>query len=188
MRTDGGRTLAAWGMGMAILVATIAFSTLLLSYFYLRVESPQWPPAGVDDPALWRGVAAAVAVVAAAIALGWARRSIGRGSTRRLSIGVLAGGALTAAGGLIQVADLRTLDFSAQDHAYGSIVYVVAGAMVALALVGCVIDGVVLSAAVRGHFTPRRHAAIINAHRYAMVLAGLWAIGAATLYLTPRLT
>ena len=46
VRTDGGRTLAMWGMGLAMLVGTIAFSTLLLSYFYLRVESPRWPPGG----------------------------------------------------------------------------------------------------------------------------------------------
>ena len=58
--------------------------------------------------------------------------------------------------------------------------------MVALALVGLVIDGVVLAAALRTEFTPRRHAAVINVHRYAVVLASLWVIGAATLYLTPR--
>ena len=188
VRTDGGRSLAAWGMGLALLVATIAFATLLLSYFYLRVESPQWPPAGVTDPALWRGGVAAGSVIAAAIALGWARHMIEDGASRRLSLGLLAGGALTALGGLVQIADLRTLDFTAQDHAYGSIFYVVTGAMVALALVGCVIHGVVLTAAARGEFTRRRHAAVINAHRYALVLAGLWLIGAATVYLTPRLT
>ena len=38
VRTDGGRTLASWGMGLAILVGVIAFSTILLSYFYLRAR------------------------------------------------------------------------------------------------------------------------------------------------------
>ena len=58
--------------------------------------------------------------------------------------------------------------------------------MIALALVGVVIDGVVLAAAMRGRFSRRRHAAVANAHRFAVVLAALWVIGAATLYLTPR--
>ena len=53
VRVDGGRTLATWGMGMAILVAAIAFGTALLGYFYLRIENETWPPPGVADPA-WR--------------------------------------------------------------------------------------------------------------------------------------
>ena len=186
VRTDGGRTLAMWGMGLAMLVGAIAFSTLLLSYFYLRVESPEWPPAGVGDPAVGRGVAASVAVVAGAIVIGWARRQIADGAARALSIRLAVGGALTALGGLIQIADLASLEFSAQDHAYGSIVYVLGGGMITLALIGVVIDGVVLAAAAQGRFNRRHHAAVANAHRYAVMLAGLWLIGAATLYLTPR--
>ena len=50
VRVDGGRTLATWGMGMAILVAAVAFGTALLGYFYLRIENEDWPPPGVPDP------------------------------------------------------------------------------------------------------------------------------------------
>jgi cytochrome c oxidase subunit I+III len=188
VRTDGGRSLASWGMGLALLVAAIAFSTLLLAYFYLVTESPQWPPDGVDEPGLTLGAVATVAIVSAAVAIGRARRDIEGGETARLRVGLVVGGALIAAGGVVQVAELVGLDFSAQDHAYGSIFYLMAIGMVALALAGLVIVGVVLAAALRNEFTSRRHAAVINAHRYAVVLASLWVIGAATLYLAPRLT
>jgi cytochrome c oxidase subunit I+III len=175
-------------MGLALLVAAIAFSTLLLAYFYLVTESPQWPPDGVDEPGLTLGAVATVAIVAAAVAIGRARRDIEGGETARLRVGLVVGGALIAAGGVVQVVELVGLDFSAQDHAYGSIFYLMAIGMVALALAGLVIVGVVLAAALRNEFTSRRHAAVINAHRYAVVLASLWVIGAATLYLAPRLT
>ena len=91
---------------------------------------------------------------------------------------------LTPLGGSIQVADLTSLEFSAQDHAYGSIFYVLAGGMVALALVGVVIDGVVLAAALRGRVQPappRRRGQRPPLRRRAR---RLWVIGAATLYLT----
>ena len=94
---------------------------------------------------------------------------------------------LTLVAGGLQLYDLTTLDFSAQDHAYGSIFYLVAGFLLALALVGLVIDGVVVGAAVRGEFTPRRHAAVTNATRYWIALFVMWVIGTATLYLVPRM-
>ena len=190
VRTDGGRSLAAWGMGLALLVAAIAFSTLLLSYFYLRHREPAVAarrrrrtrpdrlapsPAGADRRRR-RGDRAG------------ATRHRASGRPSRLRIGLVVGGVLIAAGGVVQVVDLAGLDFSAQDHAYGSIVLPLSAGMVALALVGLVIVGVVLAAALRDEFTSRRHAAVINVHRYAVVLASLWVIGAATLYLTPRLT
>ena len=190
MRTDGGRTLAAWGMGLALLVATIAFSTLLLSYFYLRVENPQWPPDGVDRPGCcWARRRRRRRHRAAAIAIGWARhhdRATARSPTARRS-GSSLGGALTAARRAASRSPTwRSLDFSAQDHAYGSIFYVLAGAMIALALVGCRHRRRrARRRAAAASSRRRRHAAVINAHRYAVVLAALWVIGAATLYLTP---
>jgi cytochrome c oxidase subunit I+III len=188
VRVDGGRTLAAWGMGLAILVGAIAFSTLLLAYFYLLTESPQWPPDGVDEPGLVLGAIASAAIVVGAAALGRARRDIESGESARLRVGLAVAGALVAVGGIVQVLDLASVDFSAQDHAYGSIFYLLGGGMAALALVGLVIIGVVLAAATRNEFTSRRHAAVINAHRYAVASASLWVVGAATLYLTPHLT
>jgi cytochrome c oxidase subunit I+III len=188
VRTDGGRTLAAWGMGLALLVAAIAFSTLLLAYFYLRVESDAWPPPAVGDPPLWLPALSALAAIVAAAATASARRQIEAGSSSRLVVSSAAALVLTASAGLLLIAHLAGLPFSAQDHAYGSIYYVLAGALVAMAVIGVVIDGVVLVAARRRLFTPRRHAAVINAHRFAVVLAAMWIIGTATLTLTPPLT
>ena len=188
VRTDGGRTLASWGMGMALLVAAIAVSTLLLSYFYLRAENPQWPPTGVDDPALGWAAVSLVAAIGAAIASGWARHQIRAGAGRSLVGGLAVSVVLTIGAGLALFVDLLGLDFSAQDHAYGSIFYLLAGALIVLAVIGLVVHGVVLVAAGQGKMTSRRHSAVTNTYRYTTVMAALWLVCSATLYLTPLVT
>ena len=68
-----------------------------------------------------------------------------------------------------------------------SFLNLVAGFLLALALIGLVIDCVVVGAAVRGEFTRRRYAAVTNATRYWIALFVMWVMGTATLYLVPRL-
>ena len=187
VRVDGGRTLATWGMGMSLLVAAVAFSTLLLTYFYLRIENPSWPPDGVADPALGPAAIAAVAVCVSALSVRRAHRGISDGSTATLCNGLVGAGVLTVVAGALQVYDLTTLEFRAQDHAYGSIFYLLAGFLLALALIGLVILSVVLGGVAKGHFSPRRHAAVTNTGRYWSAFTAMWLIGSATLYLVPRL-
>ena len=83
--------------------------------------------------------------------------------------------------------DLTTLDFSAQDHAYGSIFYLVAGTC----------SPSRWSASYRrrrrrGRGPRRVHAAalpaVTNATRYWIALCTMWVIGTATLYLVPRIS
>ena len=184
---DGGRTLATWGMGMSLLVAAVAFSTLLLTYFYLRIENPSWPPEGVADPALGPAAIAAVAVCVSALSVRRAHRGISGGSTATLRNGLVGAGVLTVVAGALLIYDLTTLDFRAQDHAYGSIFYLLAGFLLALALIGLVILSVVLGGVAKGQFSPRRHAAVTNTARYWSAFTAMWLIGSATLYLVPRL-
>ncbi len=69
VRSTGSPTLTAWAVGLALLVVAIAFATFLLAYFYLRVESPVWPPPGVARPALGRAALAALAMLAGVLTL-----------------------------------------------------------------------------------------------------------------------
>lgn len=39
-----------WGIALLIATEAALFGTLIASYFYLRVETPVWPPAGVSVP------------------------------------------------------------------------------------------------------------------------------------------
>jgi heme/copper-type cytochrome/quinol oxidase subunit 3 len=46
----GGPSLAFWGMAMLIASEATLFGTFIGSYFYLRFESPHWPPLGTPEP------------------------------------------------------------------------------------------------------------------------------------------
>ena len=121
-RTAGAHSpRGAWGWRCSS--PTIAFSTLLLAYFYLSRRARSGRPTGVDEPGVGAGAVAAVAIVAAAVAIGRARREIAEGEVRRLSHRAGRRRRPHGAGGIVQVVDLAGLDFSAQDHAYGSIFY-----------------------------------------------------------------
>jgi cytochrome c oxidase subunit I+III len=188
VRVDGGRGLAMWGMGMSILVAAIAWSTVMLSYFYLRIENETWPPAGIGEPGLAWPLVAAAAIIAGAVATTRAHHLVRTGRQQRLVPTLIAGAAVTLVAGAVLLVDLTRLDFTAQDHAYGSIFYLLAGTLLVLAVVGLTIDAVVIGAAVRGEFSSRRFAAVTNAARYGVALAVMWVLGLSTLYVVPRLS
>ena len=99
VRTDGGRTLATWGMGLAILVGAIAFGTALLGYFYLRIENETWPPDGIADPGLVRPFVGAAAIVASAVVMARAHRAVRQGSFTSLRAGLAVSAALLLVGG-----------------------------------------------------------------------------------------
>jgi cytochrome c oxidase subunit I+III len=124
--------VAAWGTGLVILVVSVAFSVLLLSYFYLRLENPVWPPAGIAEPELTLAVVAAALMVASGAVVHRAlqrvraprrcrrlqrvRAADQRGFIRGLVAAlVLAGGAA-----VVQSLDVARLGFAATAHAYGS--------------------------------------------------------------------
>jgi heme/copper-type cytochrome/quinol oxidase subunit 3 len=39
-----------WGMAMLILIEVVVFSSLILSYFYLRSGNAEWPIGGITLP------------------------------------------------------------------------------------------------------------------------------------------
>jgi cytochrome c oxidase subunit I+III len=186
VRTGGGQALASWGMGLALLVGAIFFATLLLSYFYLRVESTQWPPPGVTNPAVTLAAISSLAVAASGLTMLRALRAIRADAQNKLQTALINVGVLTVAASGVQLYDLTRMDFDAQAHAYGSIFFVITGFMLVIAIIGLVIDAVVLHSARKGDFTPRRHAAVTNAGRYYAALTVMWFVAAATLYLVPR--
>lgn len=178
--------MASWGMGLALLVGAISFATLLLSYFYLRVASTQWPPPAVTKPTVTLAAISSLAIAASGLTMLRALRAVRADAQNKLQTALINAGVLTVAASGVQLYDLTTMDFDAQSHAYGSIFYVLTGFMLVIALIGLVIDAVVLHSARKGDFTPRRHAAVTNAARYYAALTVMWFVAAATLYLVPR--
>jgi cytochrome c oxidase subunit I+III len=188
VNAHGSVVVARWGMAMVILFAGIAFAALLLSYFYLRLENPQWPPAGVGDPPPGRAMLAAGLLVAGAAAVHLARRRMDTGDRRGFVAGLIAALALSGAGVTMQWLELRWLDLAWREHAYGSIFYTLAGFILTLAAAAMIMLVMTIIWTLRGAYTPRRHAPVANVVRFWTATAAAWVIGFGTLYFGPVLT
>lgn len=188
VNAGGSVVVAAWGMGLGVLFLGIAFASLLLAYFYLRLENPAWPPPGLAEPGVTRALAAAALVVASGSAARFGLRRLASGDRPGLVLGLV--GALGAGGTAIavQVADLVHLDIGWTTHAYGSIFSTLSGFVVLVTGGALIMTAMVLYWSLRGLYTARRHAALSNVATFWTATQVIWVVGFATLYLGPALT
>lgn len=121
------RTLAWWGMLMLVLTEGALFAAMLSSYFFLRWQTEGgWPPDGLPDPKLLRPTVLTGVLVVSGITMVQAQRAAAhlRGTFLLLTLGFGA----TFLG--LQIWDFaeKVKEFTPQTNAYGSLVYVIAGA------------------------------------------------------------
>ncbi|MBW3668500.1 MAG: hypothetical protein KY443_04730, partial [Actinobacteria bacterium] len=102
-----------------------------------------------------------------------------------VSAGLAVSGGLAAGAFGVLVGDIAAMDFTAQDHAYGSIFFTLGGFVLVMAAITAVLDGFVLWQSLHGRFTTRRHAPVANAARFGVAAAVVWAVGLGTLYVVP---
>jgi cytochrome c oxidase subunit I+III len=175
-------------MGLVILFIAIAFASLLISYFYLRLENPVWPPADTPLPALGTGTAGVALVVASAVAVAAARRRLHAEDQRGFVVGLVATLALAALGMVVQFSDVAALGLDASAHAYASMFHTLTGFLLLVQTIAMIMIGMTLFWAVRGLHTARRHAPVANVVRFFLSAVAIWVIGFATRYLGPYLT
>ncbi|MDY7101417.1 MAG: cbb3-type cytochrome c oxidase subunit I [Actinomycetota bacterium] len=188
VNAGGSVVIASWATGVMILFASIALASLLLSYFYLRLDNPQWPPPGIAEPGLtWIAVGTVVMLLAAGVARsGLARlRSADReGFVRSLVGGVVLAGAAMA----IVITDLARQDVGWTEHAYASIFYTLAGFVLTVGAAVIIATAVILFWTARGLYDARRHPGVVNLARFWVAAQVMWVVGFGTLYLGPVLT
>jgi cytochrome c oxidase subunit I+III len=188
VHAGGSVVVARWGMGLAILFVSIACSALLLSYFYLRIDTDGWPPTGVDPPSLLGGIVALGLVMASAGTMLGALAQVRGGNTKAFGVGVTTAIVLGGAGVVVQIRELVAFDFGWTDHAYGSIVFLLAGFAVFVLLLGVAMGVFTLAWTARGYYSARRHTTPLNTVRFWVAATVIWAAVYGTLYLAPRLT
>ncbi|MGH8945538.1 MAG: cbb3-type cytochrome c oxidase subunit I [Acidimicrobiia bacterium] len=184
----GSWIVARWGMGLIIAFIGIAFSALLLSYFYLRIANEVWPPAGVElpDPISALATSGLIAAGALAVYLGLIR--LRRNDDRGLQLGLVAGILLGGAGLAIKFAELLGLGFDSKTHAYGSIFHTVSGFAFVVAAGALIMTVMTLVWSLQGHFSERRDVVVHNLARLWITLVAVWALGFGVLHFAPHLT
>jgi heme/copper-type cytochrome/quinol oxidase subunit 3 len=127
VEVEGSRATGWWGMVLFVVTELALFGSALASYFYLRFQSPTWPPPGIEKPDLFWGSIATVLLLSSSIPVYLGERSIERGNLRGLQIGLAVAIALAIAFLAIQAHEYASATFSWRDDAYGSLFFTITG-------------------------------------------------------------
>jgi cytochrome c oxidase subunit I+III len=186
---NGSRAVSRSAMLLTILLLAIALSSFLFSYFYIRIEHSEWPPAGIaEPPALLLPAVAAAILLASGAAMAWAQRAIEQNRRRRLQIRLAIAFALGIAALAVQLYDYSQLPFDWQGHAYGSLFYVLGGFAILWLLTALIMNGMIQFWAWQRRYSARHRWTVENAALYWFAMTAGWLITFATLYLSPHLT
>lgn len=156
----GGPSTAWWGMLMLILSEATLFGAFIASYYYLRLQSPTWPPAGIPEPRVVEPLVLVGVLALTSIPMQLASGAAGAGRARA-ALALVLGAFVVQAGYLAYevhsyLGDLNA--FGPHDHAYGSIYFVLLGADHAHVLVGLLFN-IWLAAKLAGGLTRYRRRA-----------------------------
>lgn len=155
-----GRSIAWGGMALLVAIELTAMGALVVSYFYLRVNTALWPPPGVDLPEVGLPLLETGLLLASLVPMRLAERAWATGrphALRWLLPGVLG---LVAAALVVKGLELAELPYSWRSHAYGSAVWTLHGYSALHALVLLPALGVLWLLLVRGHLNAERGVAV----------------------------
>lgn len=186
-RVPRGRSVAFGGMALLVVIELTVVSSLAVSYFYLRVNSPFWPPPGVELPEVLLAALEAGLLLASAVPMRLSTRAWGLDRVRPLRWLIPVSLGLLAASLALKGVELARLEYSLNSHAYGSIVWTIHGysALHVVALFTAL--AVLWLMVVRGHLNMTRGAAVeaLALYTYFVGASGLMVF--ATLSLSPYL-
>jgi cytochrome c oxidase subunit III len=114
-----------WGMLLLLATEAALFGTLIATYFYLRFQTPGWPPGAIEAPAPARPLVLTALLVLTTVPMWIAVRAARAGRRGLLRLNLLAALALGAVYLWLQADLLRTSaeQFTPRTDAYGSIYY-----------------------------------------------------------------
>jgi cytochrome c oxidase subunit 3 len=112
-----------WGMIFLVMIESVVFASLVMTYFYLRAGAGGWPPPGIERPDLWLPTVDTLVLLASVVPVMWADRAVRRGQVRTAVLGKLVGQALLVVFLVLKVVEYGGYDYDWSTHAYGSIVW-----------------------------------------------------------------
>lgn len=175
-----------WGILGLIAIELTVVMTFVVSYFYLRMGAPEWPPAGVAPPPMFWETINLGCLLASAGAMWWAGDRINKGDTRGLIVGIAVALLLDALVLVFRWFQMMEFDFRWSEHAYGSIVWAITVfhfTHVASAIMGTAVIEVL---ALKGFWNRERQVAVVVDTLYWYFVSFAWVPLYLTVYWAPR--
>ena len=177
-----------WAMALVCATEAAFFAYLLMSYFYLALNSPTWPPPGIEDPKIRLPSIMTVLLLSSSVVLYWGERGIAQGKQLRLrvclAITILLGAVFVALQATEYHRELRTV--VPGTHAYASIFYTTTGFHGAHVTFGLLLLLYTLARALLGHFGEHAHLGVKVTSLYWHFVDVVWLFIFTLLYLSPR--
>lgn len=182
------KDVAWWGMALVCATEGAFFAYLIMSYFYLGLRSPTWPPPGIDKPKLELPLIMTATLLLSSVAVWWGEHGIKRGRRGQLVAGLLLGIALGLTFLAIQYVEYheKLRHFIPQTHSYASIFYTTTGFHGAHVAFGLLMLLFTLVRAVLGHFDAEEHTAVKTTSLYWHFVDGVWLTIIVSIYVSPR--
>jgi cytochrome c oxidase subunit 3 len=184
-----GRPTGWWGMVMLITTEATLFALLLFSYFFLRAQTPEWPPAGVEPPDLGLIWLMTGLLLFSSAPMHDADRAIRAGRLGRMRLGLALtfalGGTFLGLQGVEYAATIK--EFVPQTNAYGSLFFTITGFHGLHVFVGLFMNAVIQLRSWRGHLDAERHLPVQLTAMYWHFVDAVWVAILLCLYLLPHL-
>lgn len=182
------REVGMWGMLLFCATEATLFAYLLMSYFYLGVTNPAWPPSGDEDPKLKLPLIMTGVLLSSSVVLYVAEQFRRRGR----ALLYRAGTALTILLGLTFLG-LQAKEYTDKlkhmppsSHAYPSIFFLITGFHGSHVALGLLMLLWTLVADMRGRLAVSEPLALKNTSLYWHFVDGVWLVILTCLYLSPR--
>lgn len=174
-----------WGtLGMVLIESTV-FVLAIVSYFYLRERSYQWPVGTAPD--LTFGTINTVVLLLSAIPNQWTKHVAEKEDLRKVRIGLVLCLLFSAVFLVVRGFEFAALNTRWNESAYGSAVYALM-LLHTIHLVTDVIDTVVLTALMFfGPLSGRRFVDVSENALYWWFVVISWLLIYATVYIAPRM-
>jgi cytochrome c oxidase subunit III len=184
---SGSRGTLWWSFVLLLAIEATVFATLISAYFYLRMGAPEWPPPGISPPDLMLPTINTFILVLSSVPMYLADKGITKGKVNRLIAGGIAAIALATVFLILKVVEYSDVYYRWDDHAYGSIVWLIIGfhsAHVASVVLKTI---VMMILAWRGYFNEHRHLGVQVNGLYWHFVVFVWLPLYVVLYWSPRL-
>jgi heme/copper-type cytochrome/quinol oxidase subunit 3 len=177
-----------WGMVMLLVIETAVFGMLIVSYYYLKLGEPQWPPPGIPQPDLLLPSINTIVLLASSVSMHAADHAASEDDQPALRWGLLISLVLAITFLVLKVVEYSGVSYRWDDHAYGSIVWTIIGFHSTHVLTLVLKTMVVGTLAWRGYFAHRRKLIGIQVNGlYWHFVVGVWVPLYLVLYWSPRL-
>lgn len=175
-----------WGFVGMIVIESTVIGSLIASYFYFKMESVAWPPAGTEMPKLLLPTINTLILLASSVAMHKADKAIDEGKQRGLISGLIIGIVLASIFLGIKAYEYSQFEYDWSTHSYGSITWGISMFHAAHVLSVVLKTIFVAYLAIHGYFNQQRRLGVTVNGLYWHFVVIVWVPLYVVLYWSPR--